>query len=284
MTNLNVIGVIPARYASKRLPFKLLRSLCGKTLLQWTWENASSAGILDKLIIACDHPELEKEAKDFGAEVVMTSVDHSSGTDRIAEAVRDIDVDIVINIQADEPLLHPSVINNLAQEMLSNSNLVMATAKKRIEDKEEIANPNVVKVICDKSNYAVYFSRFPLPFFRNHNTSEVNNVSAAKLPPACCSSEVREADNREILKSDSKEAIYYKHLGVYAYTKDFLYTFKNSPRSYLEQAEKLEQLRAIESGYKIKVIETQFDSLGVDTAEDLKRVENILGEKLKNPK
>lgn len=245
----------------------MLRSLCGKTLLQWTWENASSAGILDKLIIACDHIELEKEAKDFGAEVVMTSVDHSSGTDRIAEAVRDIDVDIVINIQADEPLLHPSVINNLAQEMLSNPNLVMATAKKRIEDKEEIANPNVVKVICDKSDYAVYFSRFPLPFFRNRNTSEV-----------------READNREISKSDSKDAIYYKHLGVYAYTKDFLYTFKNSPRSYLEQAEKLEQLRAIESGYKIKVIETQFDSLGVDTAEDLKRVEKILVEKLKNPK
>jgi 3-deoxy-manno-octulosonate cytidylyltransferase (CMP-KDO synthetase) len=243
--DINVIGVIPARYASKRLPHKLLRPLYGKTLLQWAWDNASSARSLDELIIACDHPELEECAKSFGANVVMTSLDHSSGTDRIAEAVSDIDAKIVINIQADEPLINPSIIESLAQEMIANSDLVMATARKRIEDENQIKNPNVVKVICDRSDFAIYFSRFPIPYYRD-----------------------RGADK-----------IYYKHLGIYAYTKDFLYTFKNLPRSELEQAEKLEQLRALQAGCKIKVIETQFDSWGVDTEEDFQEVEKILSEK-----
>jgi len=243
--NINVVGVIPARYASKRLPFKLLRTLYGKTLLQWVWDNVSRARLLDELIIACDHPELEACAKEFGANVVMTSADHSSGTDRIAEPLSNIDAKIVINIQADEPLIHPTIIDSLAHEMIDNPDLVMATVRKRIEEENEIKNPNVVKVICDREDYAIYFSRFPIPYHRTAAT----------------------------------EKIYYKHLGVYAYTKDFLYTFKNLPRSYLEQAEKLEQLRALQAGYKIKVIETQFDSWGIDTEEDLKEVERILAEK-----
>jgi 3-deoxy-manno-octulosonate cytidylyltransferase (CMP-KDO synthetase) len=175
----------------------------------------------------------------------MTSSDHSSGTDRIAEAVSDIDAKIVINIQADEPLINPSIIESLAQEMIANPDMVMATARKRIEDENQIKNPNVVKVICDRSDFAIYFSRFPIPYYRD-----------------------RGADK-----------IYHKHLGIYAYTKDFLYTFKNLPRSELEQAEKLEQLRALQAGVKIKVIETQFDSWGVDTEEDFQEVEKILAEK-----
>lgn len=253
--NFNVIGVIPARYASKRLPFKLTRLLCGKTLLQWTWENASSARVLDKLIIACDHMEIEELAKGFGAEVILTSPRHSSGTDRIAEAVRDIDFKIVINIQADEPLIHPSVIDSLAHEMLADSDLVMTTVKKRINDEDEINNPNVVKVICDRSDFAIYFSRFSIPYRRQDKISQA------------CFSPVSGTDEAKI---------YYKHLGIYGYTKDFLYVFKNLPCSYLEKAEKLEQLRALEAGYKIKIIETQFDSYGVDTEEDFKQVERIL--------
>ncbi len=245
----NVVGVIPARYASTRLPYKLLRKICGKTLLQWTWENASSSHMLDRLIIACDHPDVEKTAKAFGAEVLSTAVEHSSGTDRLAEAVNNIDTKIVINIQADEPLVHPLIIDSLAQEMLSNPELVMATVKKKITDENEINNPNVVKVICDKSDFAIYFSRFPLPYFRD--------------------------DDEKV----GDEKIYYKHLGIYAYTKDFLYTFKNSPKSYLEKAEKLEQLRALESGHKIKVIETKFESCGVDTEEDFQKVKRILSKK-----
>jgi len=170
---------------------------------------------------------------------------HSSGTDRVAEVVRDMDVKIIINIQADEPLVNPIIIDTLAEEMLSNPKLNMATIRKKITDIEEINNPNIVKVICDKDGFAIYFSRFPIPFYRE----KIENM------------------------------IYYKHLGIYAYTKDFLFTFKNLPFSYLEDAEKLEQLRAIEAGYKIKVIETSFDSIGVDTEEDLKKVENILRKK-----
>ncbi|UCC94498.1 MAG: 3-deoxy-manno-octulosonate cytidylyltransferase [Candidatus Omnitrophota bacterium] len=241
----NVIGVIPARYRSTRLPLKLLKNLCGKPLLQWTWENASSSRILDKLIIACDDPKVREVAEEFGAEVMMTSVQHTSGTDRIAEAARDIDVNIIINIQADEPLIHPSIVNTLAQEMINDSSLVMATVKKRIDDSAEIDDPSIVKVISDKDNFAIYFSRYPLPYFRDQD-----------IPKA-----------------------YYKHLGIYAYTKDFLYTYKNLPPSYLEKAEKLEQLRVVEAGFKIKVVETQFDSWGVDTEHDLQKLEKILQEK-----
>jgi 3-deoxy-manno-octulosonate cytidylyltransferase (CMP-KDO synthetase) len=242
---MNVIGIIPARYQSTRLPFKVLRKLFDKPLLQWTWENASKAAMLDKLIIACDDARIEAAAKEFGAQVVLTSDKHSSGTDRIAEAVRDIDAKIVINIQADEPLIHSSNIDSLAQEMLDNPDLVMATLRKKIDDDDEINDPNIVKVVCDKNDFALYFSRFAVPYYREENASKV----------------------------------YYKHLGIYSYTKDFLYTFKNMPFSQLEKAEKLEQLRVLEAGYKIKVVETQFDSWGIDTEEDLGKVENILEEK-----
>ena len=239
---MDVVGVIPARYASTRLPYKLTRELLGKPLIQWTWEHASRARILDRLIIACDDKRIEELAKDFGAEVVLTSPKHSSGTDRVAEAVSDIDAKVVINIQADEPLIHPSIINDLGKEMLEDSSLVMATVKKEISDNEEIDNPNAVKVVCDKDGFALYFSRFPIPYYRERNAFRK----------------------------------YYKHLGVYAYTKDFLYVIKNLPPSSLEDAEKLEQLRILESGKKIKVIETQFDSCGIDTQDDFKRVKSIL--------
>ncbi|NQT28415.1 MAG: 3-deoxy-manno-octulosonate cytidylyltransferase [Candidatus Omnitrophica bacterium] len=244
-TKLNIIGVIPARYESTRLTFKLLRKIRGKSLLQWTWENASATHSLDRLIIACDHLEIKKEAEKFGSEAILTSPEHSSGTDRIAEVIRDIDVKVVINIQADEPLIHHSIIDRLAQEMLSNDELVMATVKKRIDQENEINKPSVVKVVTNREDFAIYFSRFPIPFYRDQDSSP----------------------------------LYYKHLGIYAYTKDFLYTFKNLPESSLEGAEKLEQLRALEAGYKIKVIETQFDSCGVDTEEDLYKVERILAER-----
>ncbi|UCG34999.1 MAG: 3-deoxy-manno-octulosonate cytidylyltransferase [Candidatus Omnitrophota bacterium] len=241
----NVIGVIPARYASTRLPYKLTKNILGKPLLQWTWQSACSAHSLDKILIACDDSSLKEMAEGFGAEAVLTSSDHTSGTDRVAEAVSEIDARVVINIQADEPLIHPSVINTLAEEMLADSKLMMGTARKKIVEEDEINNPNVVKVVTDKDGYALYFSRFPIPYHRE-----------------------------EVAQKQ-----YDKHLGIYAYTKDFLYEFKNLPPSYLERAEKLEQLRALEAGYKIKVIESQFDSWGVDTEEDLKHVEKILSER-----
>jgi len=242
---MDVIGVIPARLKSTRLSRKLLRKILGKTILQWTWEQASKARLLDKLIIACDDTEIQSVATEFGAEVVFTSPDHNSGTDRIAEAVRDIDAKIVINIQADEPLVHPTMIDSLITAMLGDKNILMATIKTRITDEDDISNPNVVKVITDKDNFAVYFSRFAIPYARERNL----------------------------------DVVYFKHIGLYGYTKDFLYTFKNLPTSNLEQSEKLEQLRALEAGHKVKVVETNFDSLGVDTEQDLIRVEQILSQR-----
>ncbi len=242
---MEAIGVIPARLESQRLSRKLLRRVFGKPIIQWTWENAKRAHLLDRLIVACDSSEIVDTVKEFGGEAVLTSLDHRSGSDRIAEAVRDIDVRIIVNIQADEPLIHPSVIDSLVACMIDNSSILMATVKKKIDDEDEINNTSIVKVVTDKDNFALYFSRFPIPF----------------------------------LREKSKDVVYYKHLGIYAYTKDFLFTFKNLPFSYLEECERLEQLRALEAGYRIKVIETKFDSWGVDTEEDLRKVESILSQR-----
>ncbi len=242
---MEIIGVIPARYHSQRLPFKLLKSLLGKPIIQWTWENAKKAHSLDKLIIACDDEVIKNVSERFGAQVVITSKEHTSGTDRIAEAVRDIDVDFVLNIQADEPLIHPSIIDALVREIKNNPDLVMATVSKEIKELDDINNTSIVKVVTDKTGSALYFSRLPIPYRRD----------------------------------DSTEVVYHKHIGIYAYTKDFLYTFKNLPFSSLEKAEKLEQLRVLEAGYRIKVLSTQFDSWGVDTEEDFKKVEDVLRQK-----
>ncbi|HEC69999.1 MAG TPA: 3-deoxy-manno-octulosonate cytidylyltransferase [Candidatus Omnitrophica bacterium] len=242
---MEVLGVIPARLSSQRLPGKLLRKVLGKTILEWTWSQAKKAKNLEDLIIAVDCEELKKEAENFGAKVVLTSPEHSSGTERICEAVSSIDTRIVVNIQADEPLIHPSVIDSLVETMLSDEELTMATPIKEIEDEEELADSNIVKVVIDKDNFALYFSRTVIPFLRDR---------------------------------DSKPT-YFKHLGIYAYTKDFLYVFKNLPPSSLEKAEKLEQLRVLEAGFKIKTVITNFDSYGVDTEEDLEKVERVLIEK-----
>ncbi|MCD6583810.1 MAG: 3-deoxy-manno-octulosonate cytidylyltransferase [Candidatus Omnitrophica bacterium] len=239
---MEVIGVIPARHYSRRLPGKLLKLLLGKPLLQWTWESAKKSSSLDRLIIACDSEEIKNVAQGFGAEVVLTSEKHTSGTDRIAEAVRDVDVNFVINIQADEPLIHYSAIDTLVEELKNNPKLVMVTLKKEINEGEEVNNPNVVKVVTDREGFALYFSRFPIPYRRDNEVTPT----------------------------------YYKHIGIYGYAKDFLYIFKSLPPSSLEKAEKLEQLRALEAGYRIKVVTTQFDSWGVDTEEDFKKVEWIL--------
>lgn len=242
---MSVVGVIPARIGSTRLAEKLLKPLAGRPVIEWTWRNARKSKRLDDLIIACDDERIMEEAKRFGAKAVFTSPDHASGTDRITEAVSEVEAKIVINIQADEPLMHPSVINSLAETMLSGPELVMATAVREIIDRDEINDPNVVKVALDKDQFALYFSRSPIPFARDK-----------RMHPK-----------------------YYKHLGIYAYTKDFLYVFKNLPHSLLEQAEKLEQLRVLEAGFKIKTVFSAFDSWGIDTQEDLHKVEKILTER-----
>ena len=242
---MKAIGIIPARWDSQRFEGKVLAELSGKPMIQHVWERAKESRILDDLIIATDREEVIKVAESFGGKAVYTSKDQPSGTDRITEVVNPIDVEIVVNIQGDEPLIHHTMIDDLVNVLLENTQIPMATVIKKIMDKEEFLNPNVVKVVIDKDAYALYFSRSPIPYERRKEMGEHSQYC-------------------------------YKHIGIYAYTKDFLFTYTNLPKSRLEDIEKLEQLRALENGYKIKTIETEFDTIGVDTPEDLKKVEELL--------
>jgi 3-deoxy-manno-octulosonate cytidylyltransferase (CMP-KDO synthetase) len=241
---MDVIGVIPARYLSTRFQAKMLADIMGKPMLQHVWERAKASRMLDELIIACDNEIIQKVAIEFGAKTLMTSKEHACGTDRISEVVNPLDVKVVINIQGDEPLVHPMMIDNVARALLEDSSINMATIMKKIEDPALVVDPNVVKVVVDKNNFALYFSRAPIPYL---------------------------APNAEI-----DDVTYYKHIGLYGYTKDFLFTYKNLPVSNLEKTEKLEQLRVLAEGFKIKLIETNFDTISVDTPEDLEKLKALL--------
>jgi 3-deoxy-manno-octulosonate cytidylyltransferase (CMP-KDO synthetase) len=243
---MKAIGIIPARWGATRFEGKVVANLLGKPVVQHVWENAKKAKMLDDLLIACDDERIMKVVKDFGGKAVFTSPDQPSGTDRLAEVVNPLDVKIAVNIQGDEPLVRPIMIDTLVMALEDEKMAQMATVMKRIEDESELTNSNVVKVVTDKNGYALYFSRFAIPY------------------------------NRTGEKEASRRPVYYKHIGLYAFTKDFLFTFRSLPKSSLENAEKLEQLRVLEFGYKIKVVETKFDTIGVDTPEDLRRVEEVL--------
>lgn len=246
---MDVIGIIPARYHSTRFEGKVLKDLLGKSVIQHVWDNARRASTLEDLIVATDDERIESAVLRFGGKVVLTAKEHKSGTDRLREVVNPIDVKVVVNIQADEPLLHPSMIDDIVKPLLEDKTIDMATLKKAITDSEELTNPNVVKVVTDKNDYALYFSRSLIPYPRV-----------------------------------KKDARFFKHVGLYAFTKDFLFTFTNLPSSSLENIEGLEQLRILENGYKIKVIETQFDTIGIDTPEDLERAKEILKSRAKGSK
>jgi len=243
---MKAIGVIPARWGATRFEGKVLANLLGKPVIQHVWENAKRAKTLDDLIVACDDERILKVVQGFGGKAIYTSPDQPSGTDRIAEVVNPIDVKIAVNIQGDEPLMKPIMIDNLVIALENEKIAQMATIIKRIEDDSELTNSNIVKVVTDKNGYALYFSRYAIPYNR---TSEID---------------------------EKKRPVYYKHVGLYAYTKDFLFTIRNIPESPLEKAEKLEQLRVLEYGYKIKTVETKFDTVGIDRPEDLKRAEDEL--------
>lgn len=255
---MKVIGVIPARWKSQRFEGKVLAELLGKPMIQHVWERAKESRVLDDLIIAADNEEVMKAVKGFGGKAVYTSKDQPSGTDRIAEVVNPLDVEVIVNIQGDEPLIHHTMIDGLANALLEDKRAPMATVVKKINDKRKLLNPNVVKCVIDKDGYALYFSRSPIPYMRkdseSHSMLDIHSWFS---------------DN----SGDATPQNYYKHIGIYAYTKDFLFTYTNLPKSKLEETEKLEQLRALENGFKIKTIETEFDTIGVDTPDDLKHAE-----------
>ena len=231
------LGVIPARYGSSRFEGKPLELIHGKTMIEWVYKRTRLSN-LDKVVVATDDERIEKVVKDFGGEVVMTSKNHETGTDRIAEvAEKYSDFDVIINVQGDEPLIESSMINSLMKPFMMETELKMATLKYKLINMEDVDNTNIVKVVTDKNDYALYFSRSPIPFPRN-------------------------------LDRDS----YYKHIGVYGYKRDFVLEFSKMPQTSLEKSESLEQLRVLENGDRIKVIETSHKVLGVDTPEDLVKV------------
>jgi 3-deoxy-manno-octulosonate cytidylyltransferase (CMP-KDO synthetase) len=242
---MDVIGIIPARYGSQRLEGKALADIGGKPMIQHVWEAARTALFLDDVLVATDDERIADACAKFGACAVMTSARHSCGTDRICEAAAATDARYVINIQGDEPLLKPVMIDMVARALLDDPAVVMATLVKRIEDEREIHDPHVVKVAVDAHGRALYFSRAAIP--HRASTSEIAR-------PA-----------------------YFKHIGMYGYTKDFLFVYRDLPRTEWEQTEKLEQLRALHAGYAIKAVETRYDTIGVDTAEDLEKVRKIIG-------
>lgn len=258
---MRAIGVIPARWQASRFEGKVLANLAGKPMIQHVWENAKKARSLDDLIVATDSEEVIKVVEGFGGKAVYTSKDQPTGTDRIAEVVNPIDVEVVVNIQGDEPFIHHSMIDGLANTLLENKKIPMATVIKKITQRKDLLNPNVVKVVIDKEGFALYFSRSPIPYVRG----ETKHHSIFDVHYWFLTNSFR-----------PEIEVYYKHIGIYAYTKDFLFTYANLPESKLEVTEKLEQLRVIENGYKIKTILTEYDTVGVDTPEDLKKAEAML--------
>jgi 3-deoxy-manno-octulosonate cytidylyltransferase (CMP-KDO synthetase) len=232
----NVLVVIPARYGSSRFPGKVLASDTGKFLIQHTLEQAQKASAVDDVLIATDDQKVMDACKSFGASCVMTKTSHQSGTDRIAEAVANIDADIIVNVQGDEPEIDPGHIDYLVKLLSDNPQASMATLLTSFESPEQIADPNVVKAITDASGRAIYFSRSVIPYNR---------------------------DSQGVGETED----YLRHLGIYAYRKDFLFKFTSLEQSKLEKIEKLEQLRAIENGYTIITGKVEHSCEGIDTSE-----------------
>jgi 3-deoxy-manno-octulosonate cytidylyltransferase (CMP-KDO synthetase) len=240
----SIIGILPARWGSTRFPGKPLHLIAGKPLIQLVWEQCSKCSRLDELVIATDDERILAAAEGFGAKAVMTSPEHPTGTDRLAEAVRSLPgAEIIVNIQGDEPLIDPGLIDELAAAMAADPSLDMATAANPLDPADPaVQDPNVVKVVTTLDGRALYFSRSPLPFFRNA------------------------VDGLPVLR----------HKGIYAYRRTFLERFVTWPPSPLEKAESLEQLRALENGASIKVLITTDTSPGVDTPEQADAVERLL--------
>ena len=240
---MNSICVIPARYSSTRLPGKPLKDICGKPMICRVYDRAKAAKSISEVIVATDDERILKAVEENSGRAVMTRADHKTGTDRLAEVAEKFpEVDVIVNVQGDEPLIEPSLIDELILEFENDSELKMATVATELTDESEMKNPNNVKVVIDKKNNALYFSRSLIPFPRNSGKAKV-----------------------------------YKHIGIYAYRRNFLLEYSKMPPTELEQAESLEQLRALENGYKIRVIKSDCKFVGVDTEEDLKMVNEIYG-------
>ena len=242
--------IIPARLDSSRLPRKTLLDIDGKSMIRRVYEQCLAVDVVDGVYIATDSSEIEEHCREFTDSVVMTSSMHESGTDRVAEAARDIECDYIINVQGDEPFIEPSLIGSVASVL--SSECQMSSAMRRITTTEELKDPNVVKVVTDAKGKALYFSRSIIPHHRDDWHSLINHHD--RVP---------------------KGLLFYQHIGVYGYSKEFLLEYAQMECSYLERVERLEQLRVLEAGLSIQMVETEHESIGVDTLEDYHRAIEI---------
>ena len=233
-----VVAIIPARYESTRLPGKPLADIDGQPMIQRVYERAAQARGVERVLVATDDARIRDAVQGFGGDVVMTSPAHRTGTDRIAEVARALDAEVIVNVQGDLPLLDPAMVGDAVAPLVADAGLPMATVSTPIHSREDFENPNVVKVVTDRDGYALCFSRSPLPYHRD------------RLPSG---------------------ALGQKHIGLYVYRRDFLLRFAALAPTPLEQAEQLEQLRALEWGFRIKVTEVTAASIEVDTPRDLER-------------
>lgn len=250
---MKTIVVIPARLDSTRLPNKVLLDLYGKTVVQRVYEQCLKAKNIDAVYIATDSEEVKVSCKSFTDNIIMTDETHQSGTDRIAQAVQKIECDVVINVQGDEPFIEPLLIEKLANSF--NDDIKMVSVMHKIKKVENLKNSNVVKVTIDKNSNALYFSRSIIPHHRDEWDSLLNHYELIPEPLS-----------------------FYRHLGLYGYTKEFLLKYSKMEQSYLEKLEKLEQLRVLENGYKIKMIETEYHSIGIDTQKDYEKALELLND------
>ncbi len=246
MAKQRVVAVIPARYASTRFPAKPLAAICGKPMIQWTYERTAAATLIDDVIVATDDERIQACVQGFNGHVAMTSTDHQTGTDRIAEAVSNEDADLIINVQGDEPMVSPDVLDQLIQAMLDRPETEMGTIAVPIDpESESFQDPNVVKCIAGADGHALYFTRCPAPFARDERPADAQPLH---------------------------------HWGIYAFRRAFLERFITLPRSPLERCESLEQLRALENGARIFVLRAAEAAIGVDVPEDIEKVEALMRE------
>lgn len=245
---MKITAIIPARFASTRFPGKALADIMGKPMVQHVYERTARAGLVSEVIVATDDERVAEAVSAFGGRVEMTAKEHETGTDRLAEVAARIDADLIVNVQGDEPLIEPAMIDQAIAPLAQSAAVRMGTLKSRVRSLHDFLSPNVVKVVADAEGFALYFSRSPLPNFRD-KWNDLKDEAFASGRLLC-----------------------YKHVGLYVYRRDFLMEFARMAPTPLEQAEKLEQLRALENGCKIKVVETEYESIGVDTPNDLEKV------------
>lgn len=242
-----VLGVIPARFGSTRLPGKPLKLIGTKTMIQHTYESSGKSKLLDELVVLTDDERIFRQVESFGGKVSLTPSELNSGTDRAAYFIEsNREYDIIVNIQGDEPFINPEIIDKSIEPLLESNEYDVATAATRFKNSEDVTNPNYVKALFNPEGTAIYFSRSPIPFYRD----------------------------------EKAEKVYYKHIGIYTYKRDALLKISKLPQSRLEIAEKLEQLRIIENGFKIKVVEVDYEPISIDTEEDLIRANEIYNSKL----